>query len=195
MSSSCCGVHTHTRSLHHRYTSPEPLDSNQELFGIGFANMVAPFFGGFSVTGGFSRTRYSTPNASTIAPLSVCLTHTHTLNCWCYSPFAVSMETLAHARRCPLSSPPSCSSSPSSSSPLSSSASQACVYTSQPHKGHPLSSPLRPLTLHFHTVFACTGNSGCNHCGGCCQAVRLACRCTRLEGACVPCSLLCGVLW
>ena len=39
----------------HRYE----VDANQELFGLGMANVASGFFGGFPVTGGFSRTAVS----------------------------------------------------------------------------------------------------------------------------------------
>jgi len=39
-----------------KYPSPVPLSSNQELYGMGIANLASAFFSGVPVTGGFSRT-------------------------------------------------------------------------------------------------------------------------------------------
>ncbi len=57
----------------HRYD----VDANQELVGLGMANVAAGFFGGYPVTGGFSRTAVSdaagtrTPLASIVAALLI----------------------------------------------------------------------------------------------------------------------------
>ncbi|MFW2334974.1 SulP family inorganic anion transporter [Ilumatobacter sp.] len=60
----------------HRYE----LDANQELVGLGMANMASGLFGGYPVTGGFSRTAVNdtagarTPVASIVTALVVLLT-------------------------------------------------------------------------------------------------------------------------
>ena len=60
----------------HRYE----LDPNQELVGLGFANVASGLFGGYPVTGGFSRTAVNdsagarTPLASIVTALLVLLT-------------------------------------------------------------------------------------------------------------------------
>lgn len=65
-----------TYARRHRYD----LDPNQELIGLGTANLAAGFFGGYPVTGGFSRTAVNdsagarTPLASTITAVGVLAT-------------------------------------------------------------------------------------------------------------------------
>lgn len=59
---------------------PRPLDSNQELVGLGAANAFASFFGGFPGTGAFSRTSVNadagakTPVTSIVSAVILCLT-------------------------------------------------------------------------------------------------------------------------
>ncbi len=53
----------------HRY----PLDANQELIGLGAANVAAGLFGGYPVTGGFSRTAVN-DNAGARTPLASIVT-------------------------------------------------------------------------------------------------------------------------
>lgn len=58
----------------------DPLDANQELIGLGAANLASGLFGGYPVTGGFSRTAVNdaagarTPLASVVTALLVLVT-------------------------------------------------------------------------------------------------------------------------